>query len=78
MLVEKKQVKAPCVMGGKHLRFEETFVSPIPQKTELDAARLLIEIRRAHPRSKGWVEFDADILKTPSGYVAVRHHALYN
>ena len=68
---------APMFMDNKRKVFEETFVSAFPQPTKLAARNILNKIRVCHPASSGWFEFDSEIRETPSGYVAVRHHAQY-
>ncbi len=70
-------MKAPMYHDGKKLNFEETFRSPVARPTEESARKVLDSIRAEHNSAYGWVELDARIEKTPTGFVAVRHHAQY-
>ena len=70
-------MKAPKYYDGKELRYEEVFRSGFVRPTEESARKVLQEIREVHDEMHGWVELESYIEKTPSGYVAVRHHAQY-
>ena len=70
--------KAPEILNGKVKTFEEIFRSPFEKETESDALRTLNAIRKAHPNSSGWVEFEGYAEKLPNGkWRAVRYHAQY-
>jgi hypothetical protein len=68
---------APETYEGKHLVFEERFVSNAICSTELSAKCVLESIRCLHHKSKGWVEIDAGIEHVDGGFRAYRHHAKY-
>lgn len=70
-------MKAPMYYDGKLLTYEETFRSAFARPTEESARKVLESIRNQHSSAHGWVELDARIEKTPAGFVAVRHHAMY-
>lgn len=70
-------MKAPKYHDGKTLNYEETFRSPFARPTRKAAEAVLDSIRSAHNSANGWVEIEARIEETPSGFVAVRHHAQY-
>ena len=61
----------------KKYSYEEVFKSPSETAGSIDhALKVLDEIRKAHPASKGWVELNAYIEQVSGGrYRAVRHHA---
>lgn len=70
-------MKAPMYHDGKKLRFEETFRSPYARATMESAKEVLKSVRDEHDSAHGWIELEARIDRTPQGFVAVRHHALY-
>lgn len=68
--------KTPEMNEGKYLYYEQIFKSR-SYPTEAEAQWKLERVKEFHTPEKGWVELDAHIERTPDGYVAVRHHALY-
>lgn len=70
-------MKAPKYYDGKELRYEEVFRSGFARPTEREAMKVLEDIRAVHDPLHGWIELEAYVEQTASGYVAVRHHAQY-
>lgn len=59
--------------------FEETFISPFEKDTEIDALKVLDDIRKEHDASQGWVERNAYVEQLPNGkWRAVRQHAKFS
>ena len=71
------KLNVPMEMNGKTLHFEEIFRSAFPKSTPSQAEIVLNSIRGCHDEAHGWVEIDAWLEKTSTGYIAVRQHAQY-
>lgn len=65
-------------MATKKEVYREVFVSPFEKDTEVDALKVLQEIRECHSAMYGWKEIRGFAEKLPNGkYRAVREHAKY-
>lgn len=69
-------MKAPKTWKGKQYWYGEIFRSR-PYPTEKEAQWKLDRVKEFHSPEKGWLELDSHIERSPEGYVAVRHQAIY-